>query len=104
MGGGAGAAQKDGRAAADRGDGDADLEFAGDKNQCRAAAGGTKVRENDEARMTNDEGSTNARMTKRASQSSKCDSDFVTPSSFNASPARTIRHSSLSNKIGRAHV
>src|SRR5204863_4424709 len=44
--------------------------------------------ENDEARMTNDEGSSNAQMKKSSS-------DFVIPSSFNASPARTIRHSSF---------
>jgi (E)-4-hydroxy-3-methylbut-2-enyl-diphosphate synthase len=43
---------------------------------------------NDEARMTNDETSSNAQMTKSSS-------DFVIPSSFNASPARTIRHSSF---------
>jgi (E)-4-hydroxy-3-methylbut-2-enyl-diphosphate synthase len=42
----------------------------------------------DEARMTNDETSSNAKMTKSSS-------DFVIPSSFNASPARTIRHSSF---------
>jgi (E)-4-hydroxy-3-methylbut-2-enyl-diphosphate synthase len=41
-----------------------------------------------EARMTNDEASSNAQMTKSSS-------DFVIPSSFNASPARTIRHSSF---------
>src|SRR5437588_12734477 len=51
---------------------------------------------NDEAPMTNDEGSTNVQMTNRTSQSSTRNSDFVIPSSFNASPARTIRHSSLS--------
>src|SRR5207237_4386901 len=44
--------------------------------------------ENDEARMTNDAGSSNAQMTKSSS-------NFVIPSSFNASPARTIRHSSF---------
>jgi (E)-4-hydroxy-3-methylbut-2-enyl-diphosphate synthase len=43
---------------------------------------------NDEARMTNDETSSNAQMTKSSS-------DFVVPSSFNASAARTIRHSSF---------
>ncbi len=43
---------------------------------------------NDEAPMTNDETSSNAQMTKSSS-------DFVIPSSFNASPARTIRHSSF---------
>jgi len=43
---------------------------------------------NDEAPMTNDEISSNAQMTKSSS-------DFVIPSSFNASPARTIRHSSF---------
>jgi len=43
---------------------------------------------NDEARMTNDEISSNAQMTKSSS-------DFVIPSSFNASPARTIRRSSF---------
>src|SRR5256714_5447891 len=49
---------------------------------------------NDEARMVraglalNDETSSNAQMTKSSS-------DFVIPSSFNASPARTIRHSSF---------
>jgi len=43
---------------------------------------------NDEARMTNDETNSNAQMTKSSS-------DFVIPSSFNASPARTIRHSSF---------
>jgi len=49
---------------------------------------------NDEARMVraglalNDEISSNAQMTKSSS-------DFVIPSSFNASPARTIRHSSF---------
>src|SRR5438105_8823218 len=35
-------------------------------------------------------------MSNKASQSSTRNSDFVIPSSFNASPARTIRHSSLS--------
>jgi (E)-4-hydroxy-3-methylbut-2-enyl-diphosphate synthase len=34
-------------------------------------------------------------MTKRASQNSTRNSDFVIPSAFNASPARTIRHSSF---------
>ncbi len=43
---------------------------------------------NNEARSTNDETSSNAQMTKSTS-------DFVIPSSFNASPARTIRHSSF---------
>jgi (E)-4-hydroxy-3-methylbut-2-enyl-diphosphate synthase len=43
---------------------------------------------NDEAPMTNDETSSNAQMTKSSS-------DFAIPSSFNASPARTIRHSSF---------
>jgi (E)-4-hydroxy-3-methylbut-2-enyl-diphosphate synthase len=43
---------------------------------------------NDEARMTNDEGNQNAEVTKSSS-------DFVIPSSFNASPARTIRDSSF---------
>jgi len=43
---------------------------------------------NDEALMMNDEGNQNAQMTKRSS-------DFGIPSSFNASPARTIRHSSF---------
>jgi (E)-4-hydroxy-3-methylbut-2-enyl-diphosphate synthase len=43
---------------------------------------------NDEAPMTNDETSSNAQMTKSSS-------DFVIPSSFNASPPRTIRHSSF---------
>jgi (E)-4-hydroxy-3-methylbut-2-enyl-diphosphate synthase len=43
---------------------------------------------NDEARMTKHEISLNAQMTKSSS-------DFVVPSSFNASPARTIRHSSF---------
>ncbi len=43
---------------------------------------------NDEAPMTNDEVSSNAQMKKSSS-------DFVIPSSFNASPARTIRHSSF---------
>jgi len=38
-------------------------------------------------------------MTKRASQNSKRDSDFVIPSSFNASPARTVRHSSLTRGL-----
>jgi hypothetical protein len=41
---------------------------------------------NDEARMTNDEG-LHARLLHY--------SDFIIPSSFNASPARTIRHSSF---------
>jgi len=44
---------------------------------------------NDEAPMKNDEISSNAQMTKSSS-------DFVIPSSFNASPARTIRASSFS--------
>jgi (E)-4-hydroxy-3-methylbut-2-enyl-diphosphate synthase len=43
---------------------------------------------NDEVPMTNDEISSNAQITKSSS-------DFVIPSSFNASPARTIRHSSF---------
>ena len=43
---------------------------------------------NDEARMTKHEISLNAQMTKSSS-------DFVVPSSFSASPARTIRHSSF---------
>jgi len=43
---------------------------------------------NDEAPMTNDERNPNAQITKSSS-------DFVIPSSFNASPARTIRHSSF---------
>src|SRR5205823_13990279 len=43
---------------------------------------------NDEASMTNDEVSSNAQMTKSSW-------DFAIPSSFNASPARTIRHSSF---------
>jgi (E)-4-hydroxy-3-methylbut-2-enyl-diphosphate synthase len=42
----------------------------------------------DEARMTKDETSSNAQMTKSSS-------DFVIPSSFNTSPARTIRDSSF---------
>ena len=53
----------------------------------------------DEARMTNDEGSTNARMMKGRAHTSRADSDFVVDSSFNASPARTIRHSSLSEGL-----
>ena len=44
--------------------------------------------------MTNDETSSNDRMTKRASQGSTRDSDFVIPSSSDASSARTIRRSS----------
>src|SRR4029077_4394435 len=99
MGTGASAAQKNGRAPADRGDGGSDLEFAGDKNECRTAAGGIAIRTNDEARMTNDEGSTNAQMTKRASQNSTRNSDFGIPSAFNASPARTIRHPSLAGGL-----
>ena len=43
---------------------------------------------NDEVAMTNDEINSNAQMTKSSS-------DFVIPSSFNASPAGTIRHSSF---------
>jgi len=43
---------------------------------------------NDEALMTNDQGNPNDQMTKRSPE-------FVIPSSFNASPARTIRHSSF---------
>jgi (E)-4-hydroxy-3-methylbut-2-enyl-diphosphate synthase len=43
---------------------------------------------NDEARMPNDERNPNDQMTKRSP-------DFVIPSSFNASPARTIRHLSF---------
>src|SRR5438874_434500 len=43
---------------------------------------------NDDASMTNDEVSSNAQMTKSSW-------DFAIPSSFNASPARTIRHSSF---------
>src|SRR5438105_15242836 len=99
MGTGASAAQKNGRAPTYRGNGDSNLEFAGDKNECRTAAGRVAIRKNDEARMTNDEGSTNAQMTKRASQNSTRDSDFVIPSSVNASPARTIRHSSLTRGL-----
>jgi ribonuclease D len=49
--------------------------------------------------MTNDEGSTNAQMTKRASQNSTGNSDFVIPSAFNGTPARTIRHSSLAGGL-----
>src|SRR5207253_1754606 len=55
--------------------------------------------ENDEAQMTNDEGSTNAQMTKKTPHNSSRDSDFVIPSSFNASPARTVRHSSLTRGL-----
>jgi ribonuclease D len=51
--------------------------------------------ENDESRMTNDERSTNVQMTKRASQSSTRDSDFVIPSSLD------IRHSSLARGLIR---
>jgi (E)-4-hydroxy-3-methylbut-2-enyl-diphosphate synthase len=43
---------------------------------------------NDEVPITNDEISSNAQLTKSTS-------DFVVPSSFNASPARTILHSSF---------
>src|SRR5438874_12501961 len=38
-------------------------------------------------------------MTKRASQNSTRNSDFVIPSAFNASPVRTIRHSSLAGGL-----
>jgi ribonuclease D len=38
-------------------------------------------------------------MTKRTSQNSRRDSDFVIPSSFNASPAQTIRASSLAGGL-----
>jgi ribonuclease D len=47
--------------------------------------------ENDEARMTNDEGSPNAQMTKQRSERVHSHSDFVIPSSLG------IRHSSLSS-------
>ena len=53
----------------------------------------------EEWRSTNEEGSTNAQMTKRVSQNSTRNSDFVIPSSFNASPARTIRYSSLAGGL-----
>src|SRR5213596_3469406 len=43
--------------------------------------------------MTNDEGSSNDRMSKWPPQSSTCDSDFVIPSSLD------IRHSSLSQSL-----
>jgi ribonuclease D len=49
--------------------------------------------------MMNDEGSSNDRMSNAALQASVRDSDFVIPSSSNASPARTIRHSSLSDGL-----
>src|SRR6266550_4115908 len=138
MGTSAGAAQNDGRAATDRGDGDADLEFAGDENERRIAASGasvsawrmtkhegrtnaqmteqpsstetlsvgqtgilpvsfvsltTRKAASNEAQMTNDEGSSNDRMSKWPPQSSTCDSDFVIPSSLD------IRHSSLSQSL-----
>src|SRR2546421_8237865 len=38
-------------------------------------------------------------MTKRASQNSTRNSDFVIPSAFNASPVRTIPHSSLAGSL-----
>ena len=49
--------------------------------------------ENDKARMTNDEGSTNARITKQESQSPHRHSDFVIPSSLD------IRHSSFQSPV-----
>jgi len=48
---------------------------------------------NDEARMTNDEGSSNVQMTNRTSQSSTGDSNFRIPLSLD------IRHSSLSENL-----
>src|SRR5437868_6938391 len=54
---------------------------------------------NDEARMTNDEGNTNARMMKGRAHTSRADSDFVIDSSSNAGAAKTIRHSSLSEGL-----
>jgi ribonuclease D len=56
-------------------------------------------KENDEARMMNDEGSSNDRVSNAALQASMRDSDVVIPSSLNASPARTIRHLSLSDGL-----
>src|SRR5881275_3418786 len=50
-------------------------------------------------RDCDEEGSPNAQMTKRASQNSTRNSDFVIPSAFNASPVRTIRHSSLAGGL-----
>ena len=47
----------------------------------------------------NDEGSSDDRMSNAALQASMRDSDFVIPSSSNASPAQTIRHSSLSDGL-----
>ena len=49
--------------------------------------------------MMNDEGSSDDRMSNAALQASMRDSDFVIPSSSNASPAQTIRHSSLSDDL-----
>jgi ribonuclease D len=56
-------------------------------------------KENDEARMMNDEGSSNDRVSNAALQASMRDSDVVIPSSLNAGPARTIRHLSLSDGL-----
>ena len=53
----------------------------------------TRKAASNEAQMTNDEGSSNDRMSKWPPQSSTCDSDFVIPSSLD------IRHSSLSQSL-----
>src|SRR5881275_3559121 len=50
-------------------------------------------------RDCDEEGSPNAQMTKRVSQNSTRNSDFVIPSSFNTSPARTTHHSRLAGGL-----
>src|SRR5213592_2547046 len=91
MGARAESAQDHGGAATHRGDGKVDREPRSDENECGIALERTQV--NDEARMTNDERSTNARMTNQRSERARRHSDFVIASSLD------IRHSSLSSAL-----
>src|SRR5439155_11280678 len=85
----------DGCAAADRGDGEIDRQPARDQNQRRTVAEWFEMisKSSDEARMTNNDGSTNVRMMKLRSEPSHHHLDLVTPSGFD------IRHSSLASSL-----
>src|SRR5712664_4242292 len=89
MGAGAAATQSDGGASTDRGDGEVDRQSQRDQDECGVVIEWIEVKWNDETRMTNDEGSTNPRITKPRSDTSS-HSDLVIPSGFD------IRHSTFS--------
>jgi hypothetical protein len=89
MGTGAALAQSDGGAAADRGDGEIDRQLERDQNERRTVIERTQMSKNDEARMTNDEASSNFQMAKQDAYYAFRSSGFVIRSSLD------IRHLSF---------